>query len=124
MQLAQMAGADIYTTVGSEEKVDYLMKTFGQPRNRIFHSRDASFVKDLMRETKGEGVDLALNSLSGELLHQTWHCVKEFGKMVDIGKRDFLEAGKLDMDVFLGGRSFTAIYLDQLQLKKPDVFVA
>lgn len=65
MQLAKMMGAEIYTTVGSEEKVQYLMATFGLPRNRIFHSRDASFVEGIKRETDGQGVNLALNLLIG-----------------------------------------------------------
>ncbi|KIM92741.1 hypothetical protein OIDMADRAFT_62276 [Oidiodendron maius Zn] len=121
MQIARIVEAEIYATVGSEEKVKHLMGTFGLPRNRIFNSRDTSFAEGLMRETNGEGVDLVLNSLSGELLHTTWHCVAEFGKMVEIGKRDFLGAGKLDMDVFLGGRSYTAIDLDQLQRQRPFV---
>lgn len=84
-----MVGAEIYATVGSEEKVRYLIETFDLPRNRIFNSRDTSFVSGLMRETDGKGVDLALNSLSGELLHATWRCVAEFGKLVEIGKREY-----------------------------------
>ncbi len=31
-------------------------------------------------------MDLALNSLSGELLHATWRCVAVFGKMIEIGR--------------------------------------
>ena len=79
------------------------------------------FVEGLMRETKGKGVDLALNSLSGELLHATWHCVAEFGQVVDIGIRDFLDAGKLDMDVFLGNRTYTCFTLDAFMEKRPFV---
>ncbi|KAH0435679.1 polyketide synthase [Colletotrichum camelliae] len=112
MQLATMAGAEIYATVGNEDKAMYLVDAFGLPRNRVFNSRDASFVDGLMKETNGRGVDLALNSLSGELLHATWRCVAEFGKLVEIGKRDFLGGGKLDMDVFLGSRSYCCFYLD------------
>jgi len=93
-----MVGAEIYATVSSElEKVRYLTDTLGLPRNWIFSSRDTSFVEELMRETHGNGVDLVLNSLSGELLHATWHCLAEFGKMVEIGKRDILDIAKLDM---------------------------
>jgi acyl transferase domain-containing protein/NADPH:quinone reductase-like Zn-dependent oxidoreductase/SAM-dependent methyltransferase len=114
IQLAKMVGAEIFATVGSEEKVKYLTKVIGIPRNRIFNSRDDSFVADIMRETNGIGVDIALNSLSGELLHATWRCIAEFGKMVDIGKRDFLGAGKLDMNVFLGSRTYACFYLDRL----------
>ncbi|KAJ5916406.1 Acyl transferase/acyl hydrolase/lysophospholipase [Penicillium tannophilum] len=114
IQLSQMVGADVYTTVGNEEKVKYLMETFGLPRNRIFNSRNTSFVEDVMRETNGEGVDLALNSLSGELLHATWQCIAPFGKMVEIGKRDLVGSGKLDMSPFLDNRSYCCVDLDQI----------
>jgi NADPH:quinone reductase-like Zn-dependent oxidoreductase len=113
-----MVGADIYATVGSEGKIDHLVETFGLPKNKIFHSRDTSFVEGIMRETNGQGVDVALNSLSGELLHATWRCVAEFGTLVEIGKRDFLGAGKLDMDVFLGSRTYSCFYLDALMARK------
>lgn len=118
IQLAKMVGAEIYVTVGNEEKVKYLIETFGFSRKRIFGSRDTSFVQGLMQETDGRGVDLALNSLSGELLHATWRCVAEFGKLVEIGKRDFLGAGKLDMDVFLANRSYSGFALDGLLSKR------
>jgi NADPH:quinone reductase-like Zn-dependent oxidoreductase len=88
-----MVGAEIYATAGNNEKVEYLMKTFSLPRNRIFNSRNTSFLVDVMRETNGRGVDLTLNSLSGELLHATWKCVAQCGKLVEIGKRDLLGAG-------------------------------
>lgn len=118
IQLSQMVGAEIYATVGSEDKVKHLVETFDLPRDRIFRSRDTSFVDGLLRKTNGQGVDLALNSLSGELLHATWRCVAEFGKVVDIGKRDFLGAGKLDMDVFLDSRSYSCFYLDALMARR------
>ena len=116
-----MVGAQIYATAGNNEKVEYLMKTFSLPRNRIFNSRDTSFLVDLMRETNGRGVDLALNSLSGELLHATWTCVAQFGKLIEIGKRDLLGAGKLDMSPFLDNRSYCCVDLDQLCNLKPAI---
>ncbi|KAJ5965134.1 uncharacterized protein N7479_005010 [Penicillium vulpinum] len=121
IQLAQMIGAEIYATVGNEEKVKYLMETFGLPRNRIFNSRNTSFVEDIMRETNGQGVDLALNSLSGELLHATWKCIAPFGKMVEIGKRDLIGSGKLDMSPFLYNRSYCCVDLDQLWSEQPTL---
>ncbi|RYO74620.1 hypothetical protein DL764_010773 [Monosporascus ibericus] len=120
VQVAQMMGADIFATVGSDEKVDYLMNTFNLPRQKILHSRDSSFVNKILRETDGKGVDIALNSLSGELLHATWSCVAEFGKMVEIGKRDLLGGGKLDMHAFLANRSYSCVDIDQLW-KRPNV---
>jgi len=119
IQIAQMLGAKIYATVSSDEKVKYLMETFEIPRNQIFNSRNISFVSDLMHETNGKGVDLALNSLSGELLHATWKCVAKWGRMVEIGKRDLLGQGKLDMDVFLANRSYSCVDMDQIRSERP-----
>lgn len=121
IQLAQMIGAEIFTTVGNDEKVKFLMESFGLPRNRIFNSRDVSFVDDIKRETDGVGVDLALNSLSGELLHATWSCVAEFGKMVEISKRDLMGSGKLDMHAFLANRSYCCVDLDQICRKRSKI---
>ena len=116
-----MVGAEIYATVGNDEKIDYLVQTFNLPRNRIFNSRNHSFVDGLMRETQGRGVDLALNSLSGELLHATWQCIAVFGKMIEIGKRDLLGTGKLNMDVFLDNRSYCCVDMGQIAEHKPAI---
>ncbi|APA16269.1 hypothetical protein sscle_16g110390 [Sclerotinia sclerotiorum 1980 UF-70] len=95
IQIAQMIGAEIYATVGSEQKAQYLVKNCNIPRNRVFNSRDNSFVEGVYRETNGKGVDHVLNSLSGELLHETWKCVAPYGKLIEIGKRELL-----DIDAF------------------------
>ena len=94
------------------------METFGIPRNHIFHSRDASFFTDLMRETKEQGVDVVLNSLAGKLLRTSWKCVAEFGKMIKLGKRDFLTHGTLDMVPFLRNRAFFGV--DLMDIKSAD----
>ena len=114
IQVARMLGAELYVTVGSEEKVKFLMEKLHLPRNRIFHSRDSSFVEDIKRETSGKGIDVVLNSLSGELLHATWSCVAAWGHMIEIGKRDLLGGGKLDMQTFLANRSYTCVDIDPL----------
>jgi NADPH:quinone reductase-like Zn-dependent oxidoreductase len=97
------------------------METFGIPRNHIFNSRDSSFLPGLMRETNGRGVDVVLNSLSGELLHASWECVAPFGTMLEIGKRDFLGRGKLQMDLFEKNRSFHGIDFTHISEAKPRI---
>ncbi|KAI8626510.1 hypothetical protein F5Y19DRAFT_466325 [Xylariaceae sp. FL1651] len=120
MYVCQMIGVDkIYATVGSVEKVQYLIDTFGLPRCHIFSSRDAGFLSGIMQETGNRGVDVVLNSLSGELLHTSWKCVAEFGSMVEIGKRDFLGQGRLDMESFEGNRAFFGIEMWPIITKQP-----
>ncbi|KAJ9206236.1 hypothetical protein DTO021D3_4917 [Paecilomyces variotii] len=114
IQVAQMLEVELYVTVGNEEKVKYLMDNYNIPRNRIFNSRDKSFVDGVMRETRGRGMDFILNSLSGELLHATWSCVAEFGTLLEIGKRDLIGSSKLDMKPFLANRNYCCVDIDGL----------
>ncbi|EOD49628.1 putative polyketide synthase protein [Neofusicoccum parvum UCRNP2] len=122
IQLCRMIGAEIFATVGSEEKVKYLVDTFGLPRSRIFNSRETSFHADLMAATDGCGADLVLNSLSGELLHLSWKCVAEFGKMLEIGKRDLVGHGALGMNLFDANRTFCGIDMSRMAVQRPELY--
>lgn len=109
-------------TVGSDEKVDYLMTHFAIPRNRIFNSRSKEFQPDVLRETNGRGVDIVLNSLAGELLHASWGCVAKRGKMIELGKRDFLTNGMLSMGPFASNRAFFGVDILSLCEDDPETF--
>jgi acyl transferase domain-containing protein/NADPH:quinone reductase-like Zn-dependent oxidoreductase len=121
VQIAQMVGATMFATVGSQDKVEYLAETFSIPRANVFNSRSVNFADDLMRATGAKGVDVVLNSLAGELLHASWSCVAPFGRMVEIGKRDLLGHGRLDMDMFEQNRSYCAVDLEGLCRDRPAV---
>jgi NADPH:quinone reductase-like Zn-dependent oxidoreductase len=96
------------------------MSTFGIPRDHISSSRNESFAVDLMKVTKGRGFDIVLNSLSGELLHASWDCVAEFGKMIELGKKDGTEFGKLQMNNFLLNRSYCCVDMTHLAQLRPQ----
>lgn len=121
LQLAKASGSDIYATVGTESQVLHLVENHGLHTSNIFRSTDDSFLKDVMQATDGKGVDVVLNSLSGDLLHASWKCVAEFGKMIELGTTDLAGAGKLELHAFLDGRSYTGVNLDALVAKKPSM---
>lgn len=121
IQICKMMGAEIFPTVGSKEKLRHLTQEIHIPEDHIFNSRSPSFLHGVMRMTDNRGVDLVLNSLSGELLHASWRCVASFGKMIELGKRDFLGHAQLDMDIFAGNRSFIGVDLLQLVLEDPEI---
>lgn len=106
INVAKWIGAEIYATVGTEEKASFLTNEFGIPKTRIFNSRDSTFLEGIMKATNGVGVDLVLNSLSGELLHSSWKCVAPYGAMIEIGKRDMVGRGQLALAPFEDNRSF------------------
>lgn len=59
-------------------------------------------------------MDVVLNSLTGDLLHASWRCCGMFGRFVEIGKRDLIGAGRLEMDQFLKNATFTAFDMSYL----------
>ncbi|KAH8660627.1 putative polyketide synthase [Xylariales sp. PMI_506] len=123
IHVARWLGVEFYCTVGSPAKIDFLTRELGVPKERVFHSRDDSFVADVMRATNGIGVDLVLNSLSGELLHASWKCVAAGGSMVDLGKRDFLGRGQLAMHPFVGNRAFFGVDLGVMIINSKEKLV-
>ena len=104
----------IFTTVSTSEKREYLVSTFGLDPAHIFNSRDSSFLDGILEATEGRGVDVVLNSLTGDLLHDSWRVCGEFGRFVEIGKKDIVASGSLDMQLFSRSTTFTAFDLSSL----------
>uniref|UniRef100_A0A1A9Z5Z9 Fatty acid synthase n=1 Tax=Glossina pallidipes TaxID=7398 RepID=A0A1A9Z5Z9_GLOPL len=108
-------GLTVFTTVGSKEKREFLKKRFPQLKdNHIGNSRDTSFEQMIMRETKGRGVDLVLNSLAEEKLQASVRCLGLNGRFLEIGKFDLSNNSPLGMSVFLKNTSFHGILLDSV----------
>ncbi|KAK1621893.1 polyketide synthase [Colletotrichum phormii] len=110
IQIAQMIGAEIYCTVGSEDKVQYLVENHNIPGSHIFSSRDASFLGDVMSATGNRGISFA----------RSWKCVADFGTILEIGKRDFRRRSKLSMELFEANRTFVGFDLWQIFHTHPE----
>ncbi|KAI8628831.1 hypothetical protein F5Y19DRAFT_435045 [Xylariaceae sp. FL1651] len=114
VQIAQLIGATVFATVSTDEKVEHLVKKLGIPRENIFTSRNTSFLPGILAATGRRGVDVVLNSLTGEELHASWKCCAAFGRFVEIGKQDINNYGMLDMQGFLQSKTFTAFDLSEI----------
>lgn len=119
--IAQKRGAVVYATVGSEEKKRFLMQTLGVPEDHIFHSRNTSFAQAIMRVTKGRGVDVVLNSLSGDCLRASWECIARGGRFVEIGKVDIMANSGLPMSSFARNVTFSGVDLREIFLEDPQL---
>lgn len=111
IQLAQHQGAEVFVTVGNDEKRTFLETTYGIPRDHIFSSRDLTFKAGIHRMTSGRGVDLVLNSLAGEALRATWDCVAPFGRFVELGVADINSNSRISMGNFVRNTRFEAFEL-------------
>ena len=111
INLCQLVEADIFATVGTNEKKRLLMTQYNIPEERIFSSRDGTFYEGIMGCTQGRGVDVVMNSLSGEALRLSWKCIAPFGRFIELGKRDFTLNTRLEMRQFEKNVSFTGLDL-------------
>ncbi len=116
IQVAQWIGAEIFATAGSPQKRDYL-RSLGV--KHIFDSRSLDFADEILLMTHGQGVDVILNSISGEALLKSFSLLAPFGRFVEIGKRDILENSSLPMLPFNRNLSLSAIDLDRMMAERP-----
>ncbi|MFE2152132.1 type I polyketide synthase [Streptomyces lavendulae] len=86
VRIARHLGAEVFATA-SEGKWDAL-RAAGLDDAHIASSRDASFEERFAAATGGEGVDVVLNSLAGELTDASLRLLPRGGRFVDMGKTD------------------------------------
>lgn len=124
--LAQHVGARVFATASTQAKREFLHDTFGIPEDQIFSSHGLGFRDKIIAQTGGKGVDVVVNSLSGEQLVETWALCAKFGRFIEIGKKDAFENSYLPMKPFHSNATFISIDLPELFIHRPreleDVF--
>lgn len=118
--LAQHLGARIFATAGTEAKRAFLHDVFGIPENQIFSSRAPGFRDSILCATGGRGVDVIVNSLGGGLLTETWALAANFGRFVEVGKKDAFQNNSLPMRPFDSNVTFSGVDLRDLYKHRPD----
>ena len=119
IQVAQSIGAEIFVTVGSDPKKQFIMEKHQIPEDHIFSSRSSLFKQSILRMTRGQGVDVVLNSLSGDLLQDGLDCLSRFGSFIEIGKFDINARNTLNLHAFEKGISFFSFDLTDIGRYRP-----
>ncbi|PVH83915.1 putative polyketide synthase [Cadophora sp. DSE1049] len=119
--LCQMIGAEIFATVGSVGKKEFLMSEYNIPEDHIFYSRNTSFAKAIHCATNGQGVDVVLNSLAGDALRETWDSLAHFGRFIEIGKKDIVGNSRLEMARFEHNAMFASVDLTVVAAERPKI---
>lgn len=120
IQIAQNAGAEVFATVSTLEKRQLLKEQYGIPEDHIFSSRDLSFETSIMKMTRGKGVGVILNSLAGDALRATWKCIAPFGRFIELGKKDALTGGALEMAPFLKNATYAGVNTAAMMFEVPQ----
>src|SRR4030095_3642554 len=118
VQLAHRAGAEGFAAAGASFKRDLLN---GLGIRHVLDSRPVSFADQIMELTNGEGVDVVLNSLSGDAIGKSLSTLRPYGRFVEIGKRDIYENNQLELRPFRNNLTYSAVDLDKLCSQRPDL---
>ncbi len=117
VQLALRAGAEVFGTAGSDAKREFLARLGVQHR---LNSRTLDFAEQIMAHTGG--VDIVLNSLTGDFIPASLSALASGGHFLEIGK-----AGIWDAEQMRAARPdahYAVIYLGDVCKDQPDLIQA
>ena len=86
IQIAQHHGLEIYATA-HPDKWPLLQS---QGIKHLYHSRQANYAERILESRLGKGVDIILNSLTGDFIDENIRCLALNGRYIEIGKLGIL----------------------------------
>ena len=111
IQIALHLGAEVIATAGSPSK-RALLKTLGV--EHVIDSRRGDFAEAVMDLTDGKGVDVVLNALAAEAIPMGLSCLAEFGRFIEIGKRDIYQNSRIPLRPLRNNASFHVVAMDAI----------
>ena len=114
IQLVQAANAEVFATA-SARKRGYL-RSLGV--THVFDSRRTNFAEEVLEATQGAGVDVVLNSLTGEgFIEASLSCLAQGGRFVELARRDILS--EEEMESVRPDVAYSILELDVLKKTEP-----
>ena len=118
VQIAHHLGAKVIATAGSPTK-RALLKTLGV--EHVIDSRRADFADAVMKLTGRRGVEVVLNALAAEGISMGLACLSEFGRFIEIGKRDIYQNARIPLWPLRRNASFHVIAMDAVFAGNEDL---
>jgi NADPH:quinone reductase-like Zn-dependent oxidoreductase/short-subunit dehydrogenase/acyl carrier protein len=109
VQIAHYLGAEVIATAGNPTKRS-LLETLGV--KYVIDSRRADFADAVLELTGRRGVDVVLNALAAEAIPMGLSCLAEFGRFIEIGKRDIYQNARIPLWPLRRNASFHVVAMD------------
>ena len=89
VQIALAVGAEVYATASPRKW--HSLRAMGV--THLYHSRTLDFAEQILQDTDGQGVDIVLNSLTGEgFIEKSLSVLSPAGRFLEIAKRNIWQA--------------------------------
>ncbi|WP_428849397.1 SDR family NAD(P)-dependent oxidoreductase, partial [Streptomyces lycopersici] len=95
-QIARHLGARIFATASAGKQ--HILSEAGLEDTRIADSRTLAFREAFLNTTDGQGVDVVLNSLSGDFVDASLDLLPRGGRFLEMGKTDIRDADRITAD--------------------------
>ena len=109
IQIAHHLGAEVIASAGNPAK-RALLETLGV--KHVIDSRRGDFAEAVMELTGRCGVDVVLNALAAEAIPMGLSCLAEFGRFIEIGKRDIYQNARIPLWPLRRNASFHVVAMD------------
>lgn len=93
-QLARHLGAEVYATAGPDKQP--VLRSWGLPADHIASSRSMAFAEQFRTASGGRGVDVVLNSLSGQAIDVSLSLLADGGRFAEMGKTDIRDVARTE----------------------------
>jgi acyl transferase domain-containing protein/NADPH:quinone reductase-like Zn-dependent oxidoreductase/acyl carrier protein len=109
IQIAHYLGAEVIASAGNATKRN-LLKSLGV--KHVIDSRRGDFAEAVLELTDRRGVDVVLNALAAEAIPMGLSCLAEFGRFIEIGKRDIYQNSRIPLWSLRRNASFHVVAMD------------
>ncbi|MEV6673844.1 SDR family NAD(P)-dependent oxidoreductase [Streptomyces sp. NPDC051162] len=96
VRIARHLGAEVYATASPSKHA--VLEEMGIDAAHRASSRDAGFEEVIRQATGGRGVDVVLNSLTGEFIEASLRLLGDGGRFLEMGKTDLRDPGEVAVD--------------------------
>ena len=114
IQLAARAGARVFTTAGSAQKLEFCRELGAEV---LINYRDEDFVERVAEETDGAGVDVVLDNMGAKYLARNVAALAVGGRLVSIGMQGGTKA-ELDLGTLMRKRA--SVHATTLRSRPPS----
>jgi NADPH:quinone reductase-like Zn-dependent oxidoreductase/acyl carrier protein len=117
VQYARHLGATVFATAATEEQ-HHVLREMGV--DVVMDDRTLGWADEVLAHTQGRGVDVVLNSLSGDAVLEGLRVVAPFGRFVEIGAQDVHANGAIALQALRHNVTLSIVALEELARERPE----